>query len=38
VQDISSANIAGLPNSGYQYASWIAGGFEKDSVNQTSSQ
>ncbi len=37
-QDISSANIAGLPNSRNQYASLIAGGFEKDNVNQTCSQ
>jgi hypothetical protein len=34
-QDISSDNIAGLPASHYQYGSLIAGGFEKDSVNQT---
>jgi hypothetical protein len=37
-QDISSANIAGLPDSRYQYASLIAGGFEKDNINQTRSQ
>jgi hypothetical protein len=37
-QDISSANIAGLPDFCYQYASLIAGGFEKDSVNQKHSQ
>jgi hypothetical protein len=36
-QDISSDNIAGLPASRYQYASLIAGGFEKDNVNQTRS-
>jgi hypothetical protein len=35
VQDISSANIAGLPNYRYQYASLIAGGFEEDNINQT---
>jgi hypothetical protein len=34
-QDISSANIAGLPNYRYQYASLIAGGFEEDNINQT---
>jgi hypothetical protein len=38
VQDISSDSIAGLPTSHYQYASLIAGGFEKDNVNQTCSQ
>jgi hypothetical protein len=38
VQDISEGNIAGLPASCYQYASLIAGGFEKDKVNQTRSQ
>jgi hypothetical protein len=37
-QDISSDNIASLPASRYQYASLIAGGFEKDNVNQTRSQ
>jgi hypothetical protein len=37
-QDISSANIGGLPDSCYQYASLIAGGFEKDDINQTRSQ
>ncbi len=37
-QDILSANIAGLPDSCYQYASLIAGGFEKDNVNQTGSK
>ncbi len=36
--DISSANIADQPDSHYQYASLIAGGFEKDNVNQTPSQ
>jgi hypothetical protein len=37
-QDIFlSDNIAGLPASRYQYASLIAGGFEKDNVNQTRS-
>jgi hypothetical protein len=38
VQNISSANIAGLLDSHYQYAYLIAGGFEKDNVNQTCSQ
>jgi hypothetical protein len=38
VQDISSDSIAGLPTSHYQYASLIAGGFEKDNINQTCSQ
>jgi hypothetical protein len=37
-QDISSDNIAGLPASEYQNASLIAGGFEKDNVNQTCPQ
>jgi hypothetical protein len=37
-QDISSANIADLPNYRYQYAPLIAGGFEEDNVNQTSLQ
>jgi hypothetical protein len=31
-QDISSANIAGLPDSRYQYASLIVDGFEKDII------
>jgi hypothetical protein len=37
-QDISSDNIASLPASRYQYASLIAGGFEKDNVNLKRSQ
>ena len=36
-QDIPSANIVGLPDPCYQYVSLIAGGFEKDNVNQTRS-
>ena len=34
-QDISSANIAGLPDSLYQYASLIAGCFERQHQSNT---
>jgi len=33
-QDISSANIAGLPDSHYQYESLIAGGLRKTTLTK----